>query len=181
MARRSRFESWGTEAAERDADYPCDRLVAAPDLDLFRGVTVHAAPAVVFRWLCQLRVAPYSYDWVDNRGRRSPRRLVPGLESLAVGQRFCTIFALTDFEPDRDLTLYTDHGLFGEVGVTYRVSARGDGSRLVAKLRVRNRRTPAGRVLGWVLPAGDLVMMRKQLRTLAALAEATARTAETPR
>jgi hypothetical protein len=36
-------------------------------------------------------------------------------------------------------------------------------------------------VLGWVLPAGDLVMMRKQLRTLAALAEATARTAETPR
>jgi hypothetical protein len=180
VARRSCFESWGTKAAERDADYPCDRLVADPDVDLFRGITVRAAPPVVFRWLCQLRVAPYSYDWIDNGGRRSPRHLVPGLEALSVGQRFCTIFTLTAFEPDRDLTLYTDHRLFGEVGLTYRVTADADGSRLVAKLRVRNRRTPAGLVLSWVLPAGDLVMMRKQLRTLAALAEQSAPTADSP-
>ena len=181
MARRSCFESWGTDATERHEAYPCDRLVAHPDLDLFRGITVHAPPPVVFRWLCQFRVAPYSYDWIDNGGRRSPRHLVPGLEHLAVGQRFCTIFALTDFEPDRHITLYTDHARFGEVGVTYLVTAHTEGSRLVAKLRVRNRRTPAGVVLGWLLPLGDLIMMRKQLRTLAALAEAGAPAAARPR
>ena len=171
MARRSCFESWGADPAERSEPYPCDRLVPEPDLILYRAVTVQAPPPVVFRWLCQLRVAPYSYDWLDNAGRRSPRQLVPGLEQLAVGQRFTTIFTLTDFEPDRHITVQTDHALFGAVAITYRVRAHPDGARLVAKLRQRNRPTLVSTAVGWLLPLGDLIMMRKQLRTLGALAE----------
>jgi hypothetical protein len=179
VALRSRLESWGADADERAARYPCDALLAVADQTLFRAITVHAPPPVVFRWLCQLRVAPYSYDWIDNLGRRSPRRLVPGVEDLAVGQRFMTIFILTDFEPDRHLTLYTDHRLFGEIGCTYLVTPREAGARLVVKLQIRYRRTPTGLILRRVLPIGDLVMMRKQLRTLRRLAEAQARAAGT--
>jgi hypothetical protein len=54
-------------------------------------VTVHASPAVV-RWLCQLRAAPYAYDWLDNWGKQSPRQLIPGLENLKLGQTVMTIF-----------------------------------------------------------------------------------------
>jgi hypothetical protein len=178
VVRRSRFESWGTTTAERRARYPVDRLVDDPDLVLFRAVTVHAPPPAVFRWLCQLRVAPYSYDWLDNGGRRSPRHLQPGLEQLAVGQRFLSIFTLADFEPDRHVTLHTDHARLGEVAVTYRVTEDREGSRLVAKLLVRSRPTRAGAVLSRLLPLGDLIMMRKQLRTLAALAERDALTTQ---
>ena len=65
--------TWGVEPAETATAFPCDRLDGGFDADYYRGVTVHAPPSAVYRWLCQLRAAPYSYDWIDNRGRRSPR------------------------------------------------------------------------------------------------------------
>ena len=170
-----RVRSWGSDDAERAAAYPCDDLVSAPDEVVFRAVNVDAPAPVLFRWLCQLRVAPYSYDWIDNLGRRSPRHLIPGVEDLAVGQRVMTIFTLVAFETDRHLTLYTDHPLFGEIGVTYLVSPRESQSRLVVALRARFPRSVRGVVMRRLLPTGDLVMMRKQLRTVGALAEASAR------
>jgi hypothetical protein len=84
--RRSVSATWGTTAAERDMPFPCDGLVASPDAMLYRGVTIEASQPLAFRWLCQLRVAPYSYDCIDNWGRRSPRHLIDGLDNLAVGQ-----------------------------------------------------------------------------------------------
>jgi hypothetical protein len=168
---------WGTTEEERAAPLPCDRFLPEADDVADRAIDVPAPPAVVFRRLCQLRVAPYSYDLVDNLGRRSPRDLTPGLEHLELGQRFAHIFRLVDVEPGRSLTIRTDKGLFGDVVCTYAASARPGGSRLVVRLRVRYPRGPVGRLWRTVLPPGDLVMMRKQLRTLAALAERDAATA----
>jgi hypothetical protein len=162
---------WGTTAAERAAPLPCDRFLPEGDDVVDRAVDVAAPPEVVFRWLCQLRVAPYSYDLVDNLGHRSPRELTPGLERLELGQRFAHIFRLVDVEPGRSLTIRTDNGLFGDVVGTYQVTPRPRGSRLAVRLRVRHRRDVLGLVWRVVLGPGDLVMMRKQLRTLAALAE----------
>ena len=65
--------TWGSTPGERDDAFACDRLVPHADDILFRAVDVAAPAAVVFRWLCQLRVAPYSYDKLDNGGRRSPQ------------------------------------------------------------------------------------------------------------
>ena len=166
---------WGSTAADRALAFPCDGRLAEPADTLWRAVDVDAPPATLFRWLCQLRVAPYSYDWIDNLGRQSPRTLTPGLERLAIGQRVMTIFDLVAFEPGRHLTLLLRRagGPFGEVALTYLVVPRPpDGSRLVVKIRWRYPTAPG---LGWFarsfLPWADLVMMRKQLLTLKALAE----------
>jgi hypothetical protein len=170
-------DSWGVTETERGEPFPCDELCPSADAALFRGVTVNAPAAMTFRWLCQLRVAPYSYDWLDNLGRTSPQALTPGLADLGAGQRVMTIFDLVAFEPDRSMTIVNRarggaRRLFGEVWVSYviRPEARGR-CRLLAKLLVRYPTGPAGWTLRAVLPLGDLVMMRRQLLNLKALAE----------
>jgi hypothetical protein len=165
----------GLRPGEEALAFACDSYLPGAEETYFRAIDVAAPPEVLFRWLCQLRAAPYSYDWLDNFGRRSPRELTPGLERLAVGQRFMTIFDLVEFEQDVHITLLCARfrRIFGEVAGTYLIVPSEKGCcRLVVKIAVRhpgNRLEPALRRR--FLPWGDLVMMRKQLRTLKALAE----------
>ena len=156
--------------------FPCDRLLPDANGEYFRAVGVAAPAGVLFRWLCQLKVAPYSYDLVDNFGRRSPRELTPGVERLARGQKVMTIFELADFRENEHLTLTLDgpraSALFGRGALSYVVVPVSEGHcRLVAKLRVRYPGRPVGTWMRWLLPWGDLLMMRKQLLTLKHLAE----------
>ncbi|HTY76549.1 MAG TPA: hypothetical protein VMI34_01920 [Candidatus Bathyarchaeia archaeon] len=169
--------TWGTTEAERRLPFACDAQVPGAETAYFRGVTVQAPPDRLFRWLCQLRAAPYSYDWIDNRGRRSPRTLTPGLEHLAIGQTVMRIFTLVDFARDRHLTLRIKHGtgafgFFGDLAVTYLIVSDGPARcRLLVKIPVRYPRGLTGFVMRRALPWGDLVMMRRQLLNLKALAE----------
>ena len=168
--------TWGSTPGERREAFPCDPYLLDGDGDYFRAVDVAAPAPVLFRWLCQLKVAPYSYDLLDNFGRRSPRHLVPGVEVLAPSQKVMTIFKLVDFEKDRHLTLVLDLpravSVFGRVAVSYVVSPTSDSScRLVVKMRVRYPRKPPCSFMRWILPWGDLLMMRKQLLTLKHLSE----------
>jgi hypothetical protein len=139
---------------------PCDALAPTARTRADRALSVDAPLSIVFAWLCQLRVAPYSYDILDNFGRRSPRERDPELSRLAVGQRFMTAFTLQSF--DRGQLTLRSKG----VSVTYAVSAEGTGARL--HVRVLFEGSP---VMGRLLALGDLIMMRKQLLTLKSLAE----------
>jgi hypothetical protein len=173
-------DSWGVEPAETAIAFPCDRLPDHFDADYYRGVTLQASPATTFRWLCQLRTAPYAYDWLDNWGRRSPRQLIPGLENLKIGQTVMTIFNLIDFETNRQITCRikprtSPSRLFGDVVVSYLIVPRSDHDcRLLAKLRVSYPRGPMGWMMRAILPPGDLVMMRRQLLNLKKFAETEA-------
>jgi hypothetical protein len=161
-------QDWGASARERAMALPCDGLLAEAPVRLHRAVSVDAPPALVFRWLCQLKRAPYSYDLIDNFGRRSPRELTPGAECLAVGQRFMSIFALASYAPGEQITLRGRR-----TAVTYAsIGPDGGPTRLLARVLF----DPPGGHLGAALTAralalGDLVMMRRQLLTLKALAE----------
>jgi hypothetical protein len=153
--------NWGATAGERDATLPCDTVAPATALSADRAVSIHAPPPIVFAWLCQLRVAPYSYDLIDNFGRRSPRTRSAELTRLRPGQRFMQIFTLHSFAEDEHVTLKS-----GQVAVTYAVQPETGGARLHARVRFGGPR-----IIGWAMAVGDVAMMRKQLLTLRALAE----------
>lgn len=173
--------TWGSTPAERAQPLPCDQQLDDAVKVWHRAVDVAAPAPVVFRWLCQLRKAPYSYDLLDNFGRRSPRKLTPGLEHLEVGQTMMMFYDLVGFEPGRSITVLfrSFNALFGRRVVTYCVQDAPGGSRILVRVRMRPPRGPLGLVIPHTLPWIDLIMMRKQLRTLARLAERQAANPET--
>ena len=161
--------AWGCTPADLRRAYPADTMVALPALRMTRAVTVAAPPQTVWRWVCQIAVAPYSYDWIDNLGRRSPRTLTPGLGEPQVGDRM-QIYRVSEVAPGHHWSGTAIPRVFGDTAVTYAVEAQGAGSRLVCRL-VISQRGPVAWVWSRLLAWGDLVMMRKQLLTLRDLAE----------
>ncbi len=172
---------WGASPAEVARDYPADALIDGPVVAMTRAVTVRAPAETTWRWLCQLAVAPYSYDLVDNLGRRSPRELTPGADDLTVGQKIVMVYTLTDVEAPRQFTGIAPGGPdTGWMAATYAVEPdRHDpGScRLVCRM-VAAAGSPLTRLRAHALAWGDLVMLRKQLLTLKSLAESAHRRAD---
>ena len=62
--------------------------MARPTFNATRAISIAAAPERVWPWLLQVgltRAGWYSYDILDNLGRRSARRIIPELQGLAPG------------------------------------------------------------------------------------------------
>lgn len=171
MPLRAWFHQWGSTAEERARPYPATELLPDATVVVHRGIDVQACAADTYRWVCQMKVAPYSYDWVDNWGRQSPRSLTPGADEFEVGDRFIAGFQVAAFEPGRSLTLRAGQWLY----MSYEaVPVTDDSCRLVCALTVK-RNAVIAEALVW----GDLVMMRKQLRTFKGLAEQKGRSVGT--
>ena len=161
-------DRWGVTDAEVTRRYPCDDLVPAPVLQAWRGVTVRAEPERVWRWVAQIRLAPYSYDWIDNLGRQSPRRLY-ALPEPAPGEYFTT--ALGGHRFGKIVAVVPGEQLTGRImgAVMSYVLVREDPTtRLLLKIVMAKGRL----VAPWVA-VSDLVMTRRQLLNLARLAEQT--------
>lgn len=158
-------DRWGVSKAETRVHYACDDFVDNPALEAWRGVTIDARPETVWARVRQVRIAPYSYDLVDNLGRRSPREL-RDLPDPAVGDPFTRAFGrdqgrVVAVEPGRQLT-----ALIMGAHMSYVVVPAGAQTRLLLKVVADLRR--------WLAPAvslGDLVMARRQLLNLKELSE----------
>lgn len=159
-------DRWGVSDAEIARSYPCDEFCAPPALQAWRGVSVNAPADAVWPWVTQVRLAPYSYDLIDNLGRRSPRKLVDLPEPRA-GDRFTTaggrkLGRILSVEPGKQLTATILGGFMSYV----LVPAERDTTRLLLKVAMRTNRW-----LAPVLSVGDLVMARRQLLNWKRLAE----------
>ncbi len=167
---------WGATDDEARRPYPADRAVDGPVVLMTRAIDVAAPVEITWRWLCQLSEAPYSYDWLDNLGRRSPRTLTPGAERVEPGQAMATVLRVTSVDPPHQWTgVTTPRGqrLAGGFAMTYAAEPDGADSRIVVRIAAASSSRPT-RVRAEALAWGDLVMIRKQLRTLKLLAESQA-------
>ena len=164
---------WGPGRALVGKRFDCDDDVPSGGVRLTRSVLVQADAETTWLWLCQLRRAPYSYDFIDNLGRRSPSVADPRMTHLRIGDRFMTIFTIASFEDGSSITIRGHQGqLFGDVYVTYQIEPiRADLCLLHGIMPVPPASATVQRLANGALAWGDLVMMRKQLRTLARLAE----------
>ena len=159
-------DRWGVTESETLRSYPCDDLVASPALQAWRGVRVEAPAAMVWPWVAQVRLAPYSYDWIDNLGRQSPQRLC-GLADPVAGEPFTA--ALRGHPAGRIVAVIPGEHLTGEIMgavMSYVLVPEGLTTRLLLKVFTRR-----GRAMAPLLSLGDLVMSRRQLLNLASLAE----------
>ena len=168
--------------------FPCDCHIDSSDEAYFRAIDVKAPSEILFRWLCQLKVGSYSYDWLDHLermffqvsdsipARPSPEQLLPGVENLAIGQRVMGIFKLVEFEQNRHLTIVLDDkqaiSIFGDISASYVLFPMTPNTgRLILKGHIRYPRNPFWSWIRPFMPWGDLLMMRKQFLRLKNLAE----------
>ena len=159
-------DRWGVSQSETLRWYPCDGLVASPTLQAWRGVYVAAPAGAVWPWVAQIRLAPYSYDWIDNLGRRSPPELA-GLPEPRAGDRFTTaagrhLGRIVSVDAGKQLT----GTIMGAYMSYVLVPHDHHTTRLLLKIVMRTTR--------WAAPAlsiGDLIMARRQLLNLKQLAE----------
>lgn len=175
--------TWGATPEEVARALPSDHLVPHPTFNATRAISIDAPPEAVWPWLVQAgvtRAGWYSYDLLDNLGRRSARRIVPELQGLAVGD-------LVPMSPDgkRGLRVHSmdqPHSMvWGDPGDTtwaWQLDRNADGTtRLVARVRSQYQWLSPTIAFSLLLELADIWMMRKMLLNLRERAE-TPRTAD---
>ena len=160
-------DRWGVTDDEVTRAFPCDAWVERPTLQVWRGITVHVTAAELWPWVSQVRFGPYSYDWIDNGGRRSPQVLL-GRSPPAVGEPFTSAAGR---KMGRVLSVEAPRQLTGRIAgsvISYVLEQQPDEhtTRLVMKIV-----SALPRPLAPVLSVGDLVMARRQLLNWKRLAE----------
>jgi hypothetical protein len=161
-----------------------DSLTDIPDTncrELLRCIEIRATPSDIFIWLNQLRIAPYSYDFIDNGGRKSPRYIIENLPPLRINAHFLLAFHIFEFGQDSfiacrfcepinpPVNLYMK-GLYFE----YRITDHGDLAKLWCKIKGYHNRDISSRGFFFIFSLVNKIMMRKQLKNIKKLAELSA-------
>lgn len=171
------LERWGSTAEEHASSVVGDDLCPNARIVATRCITIAAPPEDVFPWLRQMgfgRAGWYSYDWIDNLGRKSATDIDPQLQTLAAGDTFPggpADFEAVVVEPPRSIVMRLAQK--GSVSnrmtfvLAYELRDCPQGTRLVTRMRARID-VPGGRLVEKLLLApGDGIMLRRQLLNVA--------------
>jgi hypothetical protein len=177
--------SWGSSSYELRRPMPGDDIVREPGFNATRAVTVAASPEAIWPWIVQIgfgRGGWYSYDLLDNLGRRSAESLVPELQHIEVGDLVPlgpgknSGMRVKEFERARWVVWWDE-----KLQLTtwaWALTAMPDGStRIVTRVRSRTSwQHPSTAIWRLLSEMADFPMMRKCLLGIKRRAETADRT-----
>ncbi len=179
------MQHWGATTAEIAAPMVGDDLIAGTVaggavVNGTRAITINAPRELVFDYLRQMgfgRAGWYSYDLLDNLGRRSADRvnnewLVQGAGEEVPGGPIEFVAPIVD-RPNAYVLQVPHRRIAGhqlDFTLAYELALVGDATRLVSRVRIAID-GPLGRPLAVALLAGDGAMVRKQLLGITQRAE----------
>lgn len=111
---RPRLLRWGATHAEVAQPYPGAELIPGGRRSATMAITIDAPPARAWPWLVQMghdRAGWYSWDRLDNFGKRSAERIHPEWQTIKLGDRFGAMpdgsmwWDVAALEPERFLGL----------------------------------------------------------------------------
>lgn len=169
--------TWGATPEEIAGSVVGDEICSDARVNATRSITVAAAPEMVFPWIRQMgfgRAGWYSYDWIDNLGRKSAQSIHPEWQDIHSGSIVpggpIQFEAVIVNAPHSFVLLVTPKGRMAKricFTLAYELRNHCEGTRLVTRVRARVN-VPGGVLLErFLLAPGDGLMVRKQLLNIA--------------
>ena len=146
--------------------------------ELLRCIEINAKASDIFVWLKQLRIAPYSYDFIDNRCRKSPDYIVENLPPLKANTHYLLAFHILEFEENSfvvcrfcepinpPVNLYMKE-LFFE----YRIGEQGTKTKLWCKIKGHFNNDIFSKGFFFIFSVVNKIMMARQLKNIKKLSE----------
>jgi hypothetical protein len=146
--------------------------------ELIRNIEIEAGESDIYVWLKQLRIAPYSFDLFDNRGRKSPEFIIENLPPLKINSHFLLSFHIYGFEENTFIA-----GRFclpvnppvnrylKEMFIEYRIQELGAKVRLWCKIKGWYNKDIASKGFFSIFSVVNLFMTKRQLRKIRKLSE----------
>ncbi|MCV2393653.1 hypothetical protein OEB99_04970 [Actinotalea sp. M2MS4P-6] len=185
---RRRHLRWGARPDEVTGAMPGDDLLARAEFVATRAISIAAPPDEVWPWLVQVgfrRAGFYSYDLLDNLGRRSAREILPEFQELGVGDLAApmasppderTAFTVQRIEPPHVLVWAKPDSTWSWM-LTEELPGR---TRLLTRLKARYDLGPFLPVTLLLMEVADFPMMRRMLLGIRERAEASRETGAAP-
>ena len=174
------LENWGSTEEEIRLELPGDELVPRPAFSATRSISIAAPTFDVFPWIAQLglgRAGWYSYDIIDNFGRRSATELHPEWAVSSVGDIVPggpINFVVTHIDAPHHLVMSLQSRRAMKrfsFTLAYVLREMPEGTRLVSRVRSALHVPLGAPLLKSTLGPGDGVMLRRQLLGLKERAE----------
>jgi hypothetical protein len=167
------FQYWGATAEEVNSSVVGDDLCSNATLVATRSITIGAPPHEVFPWIRQMgfgRAGWYSYDWLDNLGRKSATTIHDEWQSVEAGDKIPSgpisfTAAIVDAPRHFVLEIKSPAKKSPKMHFTLAYELRDDphGTRLVTRMR-SHINLPLGSLFEkLILGPGDGFMLQRQL------------------